>query len=282
MSIGFFTFAQGAEYHRMAYALALSLKLSQHKYNKLSIAVTPGERVAHKYREVFDQVIEIPLGDAARESTWKLENEWKAPHITPYDETIKVDADMLFFSDITYWIHSLSYSVMAFTTEVRTYRGEVITSDFHRKVFTANDLPNVYSALCYFKKWDATFEFFDTVRAITENTMEYFDRFLEPEHRPSFFSTDVAYGIAAKIHDSLELQAHTASAMPTFVHLKTPLQGFNKLGDEDWVSHLPIDFTPNFECLIGNHRQNEPLHYYRKNFLTDEMIQIMERKLGIA
>ena len=35
---------------------------------------------------------------------WKLQNEWKVYHMTQsYDETIKLDADMLFTVDVNYY-----------------------------------------------------------------------------------------------------------------------------------------------------------------------------------
>jgi hypothetical protein len=85
---GFFTFAQNGthDYVRMAYALALSLKATQTDVPYLSIGVTPGQVVPEKYKWAFDEIIEIPWGDAAKTSSWKLENEWKAYHMTPYEE----------------------------------------------------------------------------------------------------------------------------------------------------------------------------------------------------
>jgi N-acetylmuramoyl-L-alanine amidase len=62
---GFFTFAQGDEYVRMAYALALSLKASQSKYDKLSIGITEGYKVPDEYVWAFDKIVEIPWGDDA-------------------------------------------------------------------------------------------------------------------------------------------------------------------------------------------------------------------------
>ena len=78
MSKGFFTIAQGDQYIRFAYALALSLKISQSTYSNLSIGVTPGTIVPEKYAKVFDKIVDIPWGDAAEKTSWKLENEWKA------------------------------------------------------------------------------------------------------------------------------------------------------------------------------------------------------------
>ena len=41
---------------------------------------------------------------------------------------------------------------IAFTTDVVTYRKDVVSTNYYRKTFVANDLPNLYSGLYYFKK----------------------------------------------------------------------------------------------------------------------------------
>ena len=110
-SKGFFTIAQNSgetDYVRMAYALALSLRCSQKTVKNLSIGITPGTKIDQKYAWAFDNIIEIPWNDHAADSSWKLENEWKTYHMSPYDETVKLDCDMLFFNDIAAWWDAMS------------------------------------------------------------------------------------------------------------------------------------------------------------------------------
>jgi hypothetical protein len=285
MSRGFFTIAQGESYQRLAYACALSLKLSQTGPNDLSIGVTKDEitNIPAKYLEVFDQVVEIPWEDHAKNSTWKLENEWKAIYMTPYDETIKLDADMIFPGDISHWWDMLSDSEGVFCTKAKTYRGEVITSDYYRKTFTESNLPNVYSAMFYFKKNDLNFEFFRLCEFIFNNWERCFYEFLEPEHRPKFVSTDVVFGIAAKILDYPSYNLYSESDLPTFVHMKSQLQGWpeGQFMVEDWTKIVPYYFNRDCSLKIGNYAQQLPLHYHVKEFMTDKMINTMERKLGV-
>lgn len=286
MSKGYFTIAQGEMYQRFAYALALSLKITQPKeLSNLSIAITPEERAAipSKYLEVFDQVLDIPWGDHAVDSAWKLENEWKAIHITPYDETIKLDADMLFTSDVRGRWDALSSQSLLCATRPVTYRGEVITSDYYRKVFTANELPNVYSAFMYFKKDDTSFEFFNLAEDIFKNYQRYFYEFLEAEHRPTEVSTDVVFGLAAKITQTGFSNVDTLLDATSFIHMKSKLQNWQSVNylDSDWMDMVPCHFPSLKDMKIGQYRLDVPFHYYQKNFLTDDMILDMERELGI-
>lgn len=278
---GFFTFAQNTkntDYVRLAYGLALSLKQSQINFPYLSIGITPGTKVPKKYAWAFDNVIEIPWGDHAKGSSWKLENEWKVAWMSPYEETVKLDADMLFFSDITHWWDSLSSGDenLVFANNVLDYRGSVISNDHYRKVFTVEKLPNIYSAFTYFRKTDDVFEFFSLCKMIYWNWETFFEKFLGLQHRPTHPSTDVIFALACKIMD-LDQSHYRSRSIPTFVHMKTELQGWKSMDlSEDWTNHIPFFLTPKAECKIGVHRQLFPLHYHVKSVLSNDIIKTYE------
>jgi hypothetical protein len=279
---GFFTIAQDSGnngYVRMAYALALSLKATQANHANLSIGVTPGYKVPDRYAWAFDKVIEIPWTDHAASSKWKLENEWKVIHMTPYDETIKLDADMLFFSDIGAWWDVLSLQDFVLCNRVLDYRARPVSNDYYRKVFTVNQLPDVYTAMFYFKKTKPAYEIFDMARFVYFNWQAFFTQLLKPEHCPDMVSTDVVFGLVLKLLD-LDNTSYGERSLPTFTHMKSQLQGWNGVLDEDWQRHMETFFTPELEMKIGNYIQHFPLHYHRKDFLTDEMIGYYERQLG--
>lgn len=281
MSKGFFTIAQGEQYHRLAYALALSLKLSQKEYGRLSVGMTADEieKLPKKYLEVFDEVVEIPDGDDATNSTWKLENEWKAIDMSPYDETIKLDADMFFPEDISAWWDYFHHLDAYFVTKPVTYRGDIIASDYYRKTFTESGLPNIYTAFFYFKKNPKTHELFDLAKLIFQNWEQFFYEYLKPEHRPTFVSTDVVFALASKLLDYI---GNHSIHIPTFVHMKTKLQNWpEKFENENWTELIPTYFNNSCQLRIGNYLQNRPVHYHVKDFMTDKKIEKMERRLGI-
>lgn len=282
-TFGYFTIAQGKEYQRLAYGLALSLLLSQPEgKNKLAIGVTKAEKtlIDRKIIEVIgiENIIDIPWKDHAKNSKWKLENEWKSIYMSPFDHTIKLDADMLFFSDNSQYFDVLRQNDLVFATTVRTYRNEIVTSDYYRKVFTENNLPNVYSAYFYFNKGPKAHEFFSLAETIFNNWERFFFEFLKAEHRPKFVSTDVVFGLAAKI-----LEIENPEEYPTFVHMKSQLQNWpnDVVINEDWTTLVPTYFNEQCSLKVGNYTQHLPFHYYIKTFLTDEMIKNMEKKLGI-
>ena len=91
----------------MAYVLALSIKLTQPNINSVALVTDVVEKVPEHYSQVFDHIISIPWFDDALESEWKIENRWKMYHVTPYEQTVLLDADMLFLSNIEHWWHYL-------------------------------------------------------------------------------------------------------------------------------------------------------------------------------
>jgi hypothetical protein len=284
---GFFTFVQNTptvDYIRLAYGLALSLKKTQPSVPYLTIGVEPGTIIETKYAWAFDSIVEIPWGDDAIGQPWKLQNEWKAIWMSPYEHTIKLDCDMLFFSDISSWWTRLIYqeSDVVWTNTVLDWRGSSITNDFYRKVFTKNNLPNIYTGLSYFRKTDYTFAIFNMAKLIFWNWQAFFEQYLHPEYRPTYPSTDVIFALAMRILDLDDISS-TPILIPTFTHMKSQLQGWQGIDvSEDWRTHLNVFFNSNAECKLGNHRQYYPLHYHVKEFLTDDILSIYERLIDHA
>lgn len=155
MSKGYIVIAQNnktVNYLEQAYALALNLKLTQSTVSNLTVCVDANTKalIKTKHKQVFDHIVDIPWNDDAENQPWKINNKWKFYHMSPYDETVILDTDMIFPTDVSYWWDMLSERDVWATTNVRTYRGDVVTSDYYRKYFVKNELPNVYTAFFYF------------------------------------------------------------------------------------------------------------------------------------
>lgn len=276
-SKGFLILAQNnkdVDYIRQAYALALSIKNTQSKIN--SVTLVTNDSVSEKYKKVFDYIVPIPWTDSAETSEWKIENKWKFYHMTPYDETVVLDSDMLFPSDISHWWDILSQKEMWITNKPRTFRNEIITSSKYRETFKANNLPNVYTAFMYFKKTEMTAEIFKFADIIFNNWQRFYYEYLD-ETRPKFLSGDVAYALAIKILGLENEVFGNSNLIPSFVHMKSHLQNVSEnLISEDWTKHFPSYFMNDGTFKIGNYHQTLPFHYQTKSWLTDEIIEILE------
>jgi len=271
MTKGFLTLAQNGQYDyvKMAYVLAMSLKLSQAKYNKLSMIVNKEENIPNKYQKVFDKIIFINKPT----TSWKIQNKWQYFQLSPYDETIVLDSDMLFFNDINIWWNCLGSFDIEFTTTIKNYRGVTNTSDFYRKTFTNNNLPNLYTALFYFKKTKTIENYFKFVRIIFENWEVFYKKFLKDP--PKFLSGDVVYSLAAKI-----IFNRNWDNFLTFTHMRSRLQDDNIISN--WNKEL-LSFFTNYhgriELKVNNFNQIYPFHYIKKDFLSEEAIELHEKAI---
>lgn len=279
MSRGYLILAQNTRSHdyiRMAYALALSIKSTQSGTNSVALVTT--DDVPKKYLEVFDYVLDVPWADQAEWSRWKIENKWKYYYMTPFDETVVLDADMIFPSDISHWWDILAKKEMWITDKPRTFRGDIITSAKYRPAFATNNLPNAYTAFMYFKKTAMTAEIFKMTELIFQNWERFFYDYLD-ETRPKHLSGDVAYALAVKILGYENECFGNLDSIPSFVHMKSFVQNIDeKYLTEDWTQNIPTYFSTAGTFKIGNYEQYLPFHYQIKSWLTDEMIQILEKR----
>lgn len=285
MSKGYLVLAQNnksVDYLKQAYALALSIKASQREVNKITLATDAHiPNLPKDYLRIFDDIVEIPWQDHAAESEWKIENKWKYYYMTPYDETVILDSDMLFTEDISHWWDYLSTRQICIADRPLTYRGDIITSTRYRTAFETNHLPNVYTAFMYFKKDELAAELFSMVEIIFNNWQRFYYEYLD-ENRPKHLSGDVAYALAIKIL-GIEDQCFSDHNIPTFVHMKSYLQGIKEeLISEDWTKHIPTYFDRECKLKIGNYRQTVPFHYHIKNWMTDDIITMLEEKVKLC
>lgn len=274
MTRGYLTLAQNGKYDyvRMAYILAISLKISQGIDTNLSIIVNKNDIVPEEYCEVFDKIIKVDSPD----TEWKVQNKWIYYDVSPYDETIVVDADMLFLTDQSWWWDLFSLNDLSFTDRVLNFRGEEVTSDYYRKVFTENSLPNHYTGLFFFRKCKNVENYFKLVKIIFENWEEWYNYLLK--NPPKYVSGDVVYAIASKIMFKNTLEV--SSPFLEFVHMRNKLQDAGLSGD--WTKNLRCDLTEingDVSLKINNIIQSDPFHYIEKSFLTDEVVKFYEEKM---
>lgn len=271
-------------YLEQAYALALNLKLTQSTVNNLTICVDEHTKalIEQKHIDVFDHIVDIPWLDAAKDAEWKIQNKWKYYYMSPYDETVILDTDMIFPVDVSYWWDILSGRDVWATTRVRTYRGEVISDDnMYRKAFTGNDLPNIYTAFFYFKKCTLAAELFKLIEIIFNNWQRFFHLYV-PVNKPDRISGDVAYALAIKLLGIEHLcTRENITSVPTFVHMKSHIQNIPHADMSNvWTDTLPTYYRSCNHFKIGNFQQYLPFHYHEKEWLTSEMVTQLEDDYG--
>jgi hypothetical protein len=258
------------DYPKMAYALALSIKNTQKEgYDSVALVINDKSKLDKlKSLWVFDHIIET-----------ELPPHWDGrsfmDQLTPFEATVCLDADMLFFEDHSHWVeYFLENSDLYIANRAYTYRGEMITDDYYRRTFTANELPNLYSFYSFFKKDSKTVsEFFTLVRYITTYPTEFSNLFLS-KFKPSVLGTDEVLALAAKIL-GIENDISYELDFPKIVHAKPMVQNWPWPADR-LTDHAGFNFNKSGKLKLGNYQQNNIVHYVEKDKITDEVISILE------
>jgi hypothetical protein len=203
-------------------------------------------------------ITDLPYGDQAPDSNWKLINDWQVYEASPYEYTIKLEADMYIPNDISYWWDVLQERDLVVSTTIRDYKNNISESKFYRKFIVDNKLPDVYNALTYFKKCDFSEQFFLTVRNIFENWEEYKQILKCDPNEPA--TTDFVYAIACHI---MGIENTTLPDFDQFsmIHMKKFIN--NTLSD-NWTNELVYEFTE--PLRVQTFPQLYPFHYHVKNF----------------
>jgi hypothetical protein len=258
------------DYLKCAYAAALSIKNTQKPgYDQVALVTNDVESVKNlKSPWVFDHVIK-----------WDQETFWNGrswmDKLTPFDNTVCIDADMLFLRDYSHWIeYFLENNELYLTNKAFTYRGELVTNDFYRKAFTKNDLPNIYSMFTFFKKdSELVSEFFTLGRYVLKNPNEFKNLYMT-NHKPKVIGTDEAFALSAKLLDIADSVAYDLD-FPKLVHMKPMIQNWPWTA-EKVTEHAGFYLTPQGKLKIGNYQQHDIIHYVEKDLVTEEIINLLE------
>ena len=264
MSQGYLVMAQG-NYAVQAEYLAKSIRATQSKITRISVITD--QPVDHS---LFDHVISMPEHDLAADADWKIHNRALFYDLTPYDETVILDADMLFLTDVSYWWNNFAHYDLLLTNQVQTYRGDWVVHSPYRRTFLQNQLPNVYSAFVYFKRSTRAQEFFDLIKSIITN-WDTWTNIHAAKSRQEWPSMDVAMAMAVKILDC-EHEVTSDRNYPTFTHMKSGCQAWRTYS-EDWRVHLDT-YICDQQLRLGNYAQSGILHYVLKDFVTPQIMEM--------
>jgi len=263
VSKGFLIFAENKDninYVKQAYALALSIQATQKDVKSISIVTNDSV----EYTDVFDQIIPIPWYDKSG-GELSAEHRWKLYHVTPYDETIVLDADMLMIQDIhDYWWYAQDHDLL-FCNKTLNYKGDIINSSMYRKTFTENQLPDTHFALHYFRKSETAEYFYKTLEFVVNNWQWCYGKFA-PEQYQDWLSMDLAAAIALEM-TGLNYCADECSPF-RFVHMKPGVQDWNPVPLK-WTHTIPHIYTSDGELIVGNIKQHNLFHYVEKDFVDD-------------
>lgn len=253
MTEGYVILAQNTtltNYVECAEALALSMKVANPSSNITLISDDTSDCVA------FDHVVKLPYGDLAVDSEWKLVNDWQVFDASPYDYTIKLEADMYIPVNMDYFFTQFMNVNVSVCNTIVDYKGNESQVKAYRQFTTSNNLPDVYNAITYFDKSEFSKEFFQIVRDVFENWDNYKQIFMCDNDEK--VTTDWAYSIACHLM-GVEKTTHTNGFK--MAHMK---QLINDTITDDWTNELVYEYG--YPLRIQSISQFVPVHYHIKDF----------------
>ena len=199
---------------------------------------------------VFDYVHLLP---AVSDNAYA--NDAAVFKLTPFRETIKLEADMLIASPIEHWWQLFRHRDVVISTGCRNWRGDASDVRQYRRVFDQNYLPDVYNAVTYWRLSKTAKEFFDLVRDIFAN-WEHVRTLIK--FAPVLADTDLVYALAAQIMGEHRVTIPFVT-YPQIVHMKSHHAGTT----DRWTQELTWEHDP---LRINTVAQWGAFHYHIKDW----------------
>lgn len=245
--IGGLTFAFGALYQKMAFLQAQSFE--QHG---LPFVIVVEKGRGNDASLDWDSLKNTQIVELTSRVHSPFEFERYAYDLSPFDATIKTDADLILPPG---WLGLPAWSLdLDLVSGVPiSIQGLPIPSSPYRREWSAHGLPEVHSAFFLFKRSNQAATFFRRVG-------ERFDNFYSTSAREiATPSTDLIYSLAWVDAVGMDL----GPGLP-FLHMKYGTSGLDSYRD-DWVSH--VNFMEDSAGMYINGTQLvHPIHYYDKSF----------------
>jgi hypothetical protein len=189
-------------------------------------------------------------------------NDWQVYANSPFHETVKLEADMLITSPFDHWWDYFRHNDVWISTGCRDYKnyGGSARDRTYRKVFDANQLPDVYNAITYWRVSPLAKNFFTTVRNLMNNWSSVQNSLLYAKDQP--VNTDLAYAVAVEY---MGRESFIDPYGPTIVHMKPRING---LAAQDWTKQLVWEIL-NGQVRLNGWTQTGILHYNIKTLAKD-------------
>lgn len=209
---------------------------------------------------ITDRAVEAPEFDhvrilAPQENPYA--NDAQAFRLTPFRETIKLEADMLIVSEIAHWWTMLRHRDVVISTGCRDWHGTVTQERVYRRVIDDNDLPDVYNAVTYWRVSETAWQFAKLVRDIFANwaAVKTLLKFAEDQA-----TTDSVYAVAAQIIGP-ELVTMPFVSYPQITHMRPRIAGTAGA----WHRELIWEYHAN-QLRVESVPQWGAFHYHEKTW----------------
>jgi hypothetical protein len=264
-SAGILTFVEGLAYAQMARALYHSAVPNNVGF---LAGVAENDIVSQDY--LLDHKVPIVTVATKRSTPEPFWFEKFAYDVTPFDLTLKMDADCLIPAGCNLALVFESIRRNDLITGVpHTLDHQKWPSTAHRQLEIRMGMPTVYSTMFGFSKHNEAYLFYQHLKQF----YHYWGRDELPMTKGIPLTTDTVYSMAwAACHT----QRKVLAGIP-FHHIKPMTMNWGQGVREDWTNLVPHSLDDQGRVFIGGMRATLPLHYHDKQFMTPDRIELLER-----
>jgi len=269
MSKGFLIYAPNSKRKSTiddAILTALSIKISQSKYNNIALLTdnktkfTPfyyDKNKKDKEYQIFDKIIEFPFSSKSV-TELQIGNIWQVIHATPFEETIFCNNDMIFFRDLYSEFEYMSYFNLLFPKNTMSFNLD--HSKYIAKHIEECKLPNIWCDIFYFKKTGKSiYEFFNMLEIVSKNWREiYYD--VMKSYRPETQDVHTNMSVAMRL-----------SCYDLLCDVYTNKLNYTK-PDLGWSEQYNYFLDNTCDLKIENYTMQSPLKVNDKTFCTEEIL----------
>lgn len=265
MSFGYILHARNKEYQEIAYALALSLKISQKNVNISILTDTIPKKC-----DIYDQVILLDKSDD--QSRVCVEDKPQIYFRSPYDETVHIESDCLVFDDLSNWWNLFrNTETLKFCKNIKDIQNNILNDiPGHRHSYKVHGLPtDIRDLIFWFKKDKKNDLFFTKMYDVINNYSYYVKKYMphNPKYQMGF--TTITTFTAMELNDVYRIKDH--KGIMNFCHAKDYILGY------DWRDK-PLILTDDAQLYINGYKQTGIFHYFYKEWMTAEKIKVLENK----
>lgn len=257
---------------KQAAALAASIRIVDPD-REICLLTDKFDSVPKKYEDVFDSIVEFPYGNYDPTEDIMI-NAWQMYASTPYEQTLFINRQTLVLNSMEDIWDSLSQTDIVLPLKTTNFKGEQRQLKYRYNVHLKNNVPTFNSDLFYFDKSERPEQFFKMFDVVLKDFRRVYLKLIN-ENRPSYFDFNLLLNI------TLMMLGEDSSIYKTIPLTVLSLENLTLDDDDlpnDWTEYLSSWYSDGV-LKINNHRQSGIICYNSDNFLEDEILDDLRKRV---
>ena len=270
----FIDYNENVSYEKMVRYSILSLKYNNPDIQTAVIYCNDYKKsIENTIKDVCTYYIEVPQEVNTFGQAKKIANLYQIYFATPFEKTLYVDCDFLFFNNIDNIFRYLNKNSLCFFNSCNNFRGEKYNDIASQDFFKLLNIPLVYNQLFLFKKDKVSLEYFNLLCQISNNWQVFYNTFLKIKFE--FPDIKINLSLALLLTDNNNLIKNNA----IYINLAPLKINYTDEKNIDFYKHSNLWIIPIGKIKYENYILNMPVHYNNSLFLDNEFCLDFEKTI---